>query len=85
MFTSTERDAQRAKASAFLALHRGTKPLVLANSWDVASSRIVEAAGFPAVATSSAEIAWSLGYPDGERVPRKPRKCLPPDPPPVVS
>jgi len=44
--------------------------LVLPNTWDVASSRIIEDAGFEAVATSSAGIAFSLGYPDGQRISR---------------
>jgi 2-methylisocitrate lyase-like PEP mutase family enzyme len=43
---------------------------VLANAWDVASARLVERRGFPAVATTSAGVAWALGYPDGERIPR---------------
>lgn len=46
-------------------------PLVLANVWDAASARIVEAAGFSAVASSSAGVAYSLGYPDGQLVPMR--------------
>ncbi len=53
------------------ALHHGERPLVLANAWDAASARLVEEAGFPAVATTSAGIAYALGYADGERVSRK--------------
>jgi hypothetical protein len=56
------------KAAAFAALHRAGAPLVLANAWDVTSARIVAAAGAPAVATTSAGVAWSLGYPDGDAV-----------------
>ena len=63
-------DALRAKAERFQQLHKGPELLVLANSWDVASSRLVEAAGLPAVATSSAAIAWALGYADGEHISR---------------
>lgn len=37
--------------------------------WDAASARLVERAGFPAVATGSAGVAFALGYPDGEGVP----------------
>jgi 2-methylisocitrate lyase-like PEP mutase family enzyme len=44
---------------------------VLPNAWDVASARIVEAAGAAAVATTSAGLAWSLGYPDGGRLTRE--------------
>jgi 2-methylisocitrate lyase-like PEP mutase family enzyme len=43
---------------------------MLPNVWDVVSARMVERAGFPAVATSSAAVANSLGYPDGQRIPR---------------
>jgi len=38
--------------------------------WDVVSARVVQAAGFPALATTSAGIAFTLGYPDGERMSR---------------
>lgn len=58
------------KAARFLRLHQGPRILVLANVWDVASARIVENAGFEAIATSSAAVANSLGYPDGERISR---------------
>ncbi|MEU6311143.1 isocitrate lyase/phosphoenolpyruvate mutase family protein [Streptomyces sp. NPDC047014] len=59
-----------AKAAAFTALHTPSGPLALANAWDVASARIVEAAGAPAVATTSAGVAWSLGSPDGNALAR---------------
>lgn len=62
--------AQRTKAEAFRALHDGPDLLVLANTSDVGSARIVVEAGFPAVATSSAGVAWLLGYPDGEHIGR---------------
>jgi 2-methylisocitrate lyase-like PEP mutase family enzyme len=58
------------KAARFRALHKAPSPLVLPNAWDVASARIVEAAGFPAIATTSAGIAFSLGYRDGEQITR---------------
>jgi 2-methylisocitrate lyase-like PEP mutase family enzyme len=58
------------KAAVFLKLHHGPKILVLANVWDVVSARMVEQAGFPAIATSSAAVANALGYPDGQRIPR---------------
>jgi len=57
-------------AEALRALHHGDKPLVLPNVWDAASARIVAAAGFPALATGSAPIATSLGFPDHEGAPR---------------
>ena len=57
---------QKGKAETLRALHLGKKPLLLPNVWDVASARIVEAAGFPALATTSAGIAFGRGFPDGE-------------------
>jgi len=44
--------------------------LVLPNAWDVIGARLIEEAGFPAIATSSAGVAWALGWPDGERISR---------------
>ncbi len=58
--------SQRDKAQLFQSLHTNDPVLVLANAWDVASARIVEAAGASAIATTSAGVAWSLGYPDGD-------------------
>jgi 2-methylisocitrate lyase-like PEP mutase family enzyme len=62
--------ALRAKAERLRALHAGPRILVLCNVWDAASARIVEDAGFPAIATTSAGIANSLGYADGQRISR---------------
>jgi 2-methylisocitrate lyase-like PEP mutase family enzyme len=59
------------QAIQFRQLHRGPGVLILPNAWDVASARIFEEAGFPAIATTSAGIAFSLGYPDGQRIPRE--------------
>lgn len=52
------------KAAALLALHVGPG-FVLPNAWDAGSARILEQVGFPAIATTSAGIAWSCGVPDG--------------------
>jgi 2-methylisocitrate lyase-like PEP mutase family enzyme len=60
----------KSKAMRFLRLHKGPRILLLPNAWDVASARIFEAAGFNAIGTSSGGIAFSLGYPDGQRIPR---------------
>ncbi|MPY80853.1 MAG: isocitrate lyase/phosphoenolpyruvate mutase family protein [Actinophytocola sp.] len=49
-------------------LHVPGDPLVLPNAWDADSARLVVDAGFPVVATSSAAVAASLGYADGEQV-----------------
>jgi 2-methylisocitrate lyase-like PEP mutase family enzyme len=51
-------------AAALLALHTGPG-FVLPNAWDAGSARILEQVGFPAIATTSAGIAWALGVPDG--------------------
>ena len=59
---------QKKKADALKALHLGKEPLVLANVWDVASARVIEEAGFPALATTSAGIAFAQGFPDGEKI-----------------
>ena len=53
----------------FLQLHQQDQPLLVANVWDISSARVVEQAGFPAMATSSSAVAASLGYDDGERIP----------------
>ena len=58
-------------ARQFLELHHGPNILVLPNAWDVASARIFEEVGFPAIGTTSAGVANSLGYPDGQKIPRK--------------
>ncbi len=62
---------QAEKAETFRALHEASVPFALPNAWDVPSARVFEDAGFPAVATSSAGIMVSLGFPDGEAIPRK--------------
>jgi len=55
-------------AAAFLAMHQTPPILVLPNAWDVISAKIFEAEGFQALATTSAGVAATLGYPDGERM-----------------
>ena len=64
------RATQTELARQFLDLHRGQSILLLPNAWDASSARIFEDAGFPAIATTSAGIANSLGYPDGQQLPR---------------
>ena len=58
------------KAVRLRTLHHGPPILVLPNAWDAASARVIERAGFSAVATTSAGVAFSLGYPDGQRIGR---------------
>lgn len=65
-----DKTSQARKATLLKKLHHGPKILVLANAWDAISARIVEEIGFPAVATTSAGVAATLGYPDGQRVSR---------------
>jgi 2-methylisocitrate lyase-like PEP mutase family enzyme len=65
-----DKTTQRQKAEAFRKMHDRSRILVLPNAWDAASAKIFEAAGFRAVATTSSGVANSLGYPDGEAIPR---------------
>jgi len=64
-------ETKRAKAQSLRELHRRGSILVLPNAWDPLSARAFESCGFPAVATTSAGIAYSFGYPDGERLSRE--------------
>src|SRR5690348_38442 len=61
--------SQSEKASRLLDLHHANSPLVLVNACDAASACIVEHAGFPAIATTSAGVANAQGYPDGQHIP----------------
>ena len=55
---------QKEKAELFLKYHHDKEILVLLNSWDIGSSKLIEASGFKAIATTSMGIAASLGRPD---------------------
>ncbi len=66
-----EIETQATKGETFRALHRGPKILLLPNAWDVASARVFEEAGISAIATTSAGVAFTLGYPDGEKISRE--------------
>jgi 2-methylisocitrate lyase-like PEP mutase family enzyme len=57
------------RAATLRGLHVAGDPLILPNAWDAASAKLVAAAGFPAVATTSAGVAAALGYADGEDTP----------------
>jgi len=65
---STQQQAQ--KAEQLRKLHHGPRILTLPNAWDVASARVVEELGYPAIATTSAGVAFALGYPDGQQISR---------------
>lgn len=55
--------------ATFRQLHAGPDLLILANCWDAGTARLVAGLGARALATSSAAVAWSHGYPDGDRLP----------------
>jgi 2-methylisocitrate lyase-like PEP mutase family enzyme len=55
--------------STFKKLHQTSALFILPNVWDARSARQFQENGFPAIATSSAAIAESLGYKDGEGMP----------------
>ena len=59
----------RQRAEIFYRLHAGPDALILVNAWDAVSARVLEHGGVPAIATTSAGVAWSLGYADGEQLP----------------
>lgn len=59
-------NTQREKAEKFLKYHHNKEILVLLNSWDIGSSKLIESCGYKAIATTSMGVAASLGYPDCE-------------------
>ena len=56
------------KAERFRALHHRDRILVLPNIWDPGGARLLKSLGYPAVATASASVAYSLGYDDGQQI-----------------
>lgn len=52
---------------AFRALHEAPTLFVMPNAWDAASAALLRDAGFAALGSSSAAIAWALGRQDGVR------------------
>lgn len=60
---------QAEAAKSFLSRHCALPVILLPNVWDAMSARIFAAAGFDYLATTSAGVAWALGYPDGEIAP----------------
>jgi 2-methylisocitrate lyase-like PEP mutase family enzyme len=61
----------KTKTEKLRSLHHGPEVLVLPNAWDCASARIFEKLGYPAIATTSAGVSFSLGYADGQNIPAK--------------
>lgn len=58
---------QAARASRFRDLNPSGR-LLLPNAWDAACARVFEAAGFPAIGTTSGGVANAGGLPDNERI-----------------
>lgn len=56
--------AQQLAARAFKAMHAAPTGFVMPNAWDAGSAILLAEAGFEAIATTSAGIAFSLGKPD---------------------
>lgn len=67
--TGNTMDRQVDKAHAFRRMHGRDAILLLPNAWDAGSARLFAQRGFAAIATTSAGMAWSLGYADGEHAP----------------
>src|SRR5215813_8696970 len=61
--------AKAEAAKTFHGLHDGPEPVLLPNAWDAGSARLMEHLGAKAVATTSAGVAWTHGYPDGNALP----------------
>ena len=57
------------QAADFRARHSETRLLILPNAWDACSAMLMHRLGAEAIATTSAGVAWALGYPDGDAVP----------------
>jgi 2-methylisocitrate lyase-like PEP mutase family enzyme len=62
--------SQKAKMEAFKQLHYQNHILMLPNAWDAISAKLFEKEGAHAIGTTSAGIAVTLGYPDGQRMPK---------------
>lgn len=66
--TSPTMKPQSERAEDFRRLHRDGL-LLLANAWDAGSARLIESLGAPAIATTSAGVAWAHGFADGDQLP----------------
>jgi len=56
------------KFEEFLELHRKTAPLLIGTVWNVQSAKVLEQQKLKAIGTSSAAVAESLGYADGQEM-----------------
>lgn len=61
-------EKQRKQARIFSEMHKNGEMFILPNVWNVGSAVVFEKEGFQAVATSSAGVAYDLGYSDGEDI-----------------
>lgn len=61
--------SQSDRAASFRRLHQN-RPLILPNAWDAASARVIELAGAPAIASTSAGVSWAHGRADGQKLDR---------------
>ena len=59
-------DSQRQKGETFRDLHTAEGIFLMPNAWNAGSACMLESAGFPAIGTTSAGIAFCLGLPDYE-------------------
>lgn len=64
----TQARTQPQHAHLLRALHE--RGLILPCAWDAVSARALQQAGSPAIGTSSAAVAFALGFPDGQVAPR---------------
>jgi 2-methylisocitrate lyase-like PEP mutase family enzyme len=65
-----DEQAARSLGERFAALHHGLHGgFIMPNAWDPGSAILLAEAGFPAIATTSAGIAFSLGFPDYGEIP----------------
>lgn len=62
--------SQADRAAHFRRLHQN-RPLILPNAWDAASARVIELAGAPAIASTSAGVSWAHGRADGQKLNRE--------------
>jgi 2-methylisocitrate lyase-like PEP mutase family enzyme len=58
--------SQRQKAERFQALHAQPGAFVIPNPWDAGTARMLAGLGFPALTTTSAGLAFTLGKRDGD-------------------
>ncbi|MCH8542153.1 MAG: isocitrate lyase/phosphoenolpyruvate mutase family protein [Alcanivorax sp.] len=62
--SNTLSDTQNRKAERFMARHKESGCFLMPNAWDAGSAKMLVAAGFDAIGTTSAGIAFSQGKPD---------------------